>query len=673
VNDWRELSGLAALAGLGEGLAIAAYGVVMGDPSPGTVAYGLGIVAAAVAVHLGLWLLLGWLLSRAVRSLLVPPLAISCWILAVAAGRALFPDRTVPWSWWLLFAGCLLVWAPEAPGLRGRSAPWPWRAAGVLAVVVAAQLGRVPDVSYPATKELLFWGLVAGAALGLWRLAEHRLRWALLVVAAPLPLALALTVMAPRAAGPNVLWILIDTTRRDHVQPFGDLVATPAIEKLAAEGVLFEDAVTPVPKTPASVASFLTARYPFRHGIRTLYDALDVGQSTVAEAFRAAGYDTRAFVDNAWLARGRGFGQGFRRFFGYYELYAPYGPLSTLSWVVLADRLTLSRLHGFQVQTSATELTDAVLPQLERRRSRPFFFYVHFFEPHWPYFPPPEIARALGAPPDGRTAVNFIAQTGIRRGEMIFNNPLPEKENESARLLYRGEIQHTMAEVGRLVETLDRLGLGRDTLVVFTADHGHSLGEHDYYFHHGEFLYDDSVRIPLVLRWPGHLPAGVVVRSQVRSIDVAPTVAELARVRWDADLDGRSLARLWREGGGPARPTLLESDVKMFQENTRRPLGGIGGKLRALRDGGFKLIVTPHPSGLELELYDVAQDPGETQDLADDPAHAATRQRLLAELFEELPEEERALLGHLATAGGDGALAMGESELEMLRSLGYIQ
>jgi len=257
---------------------------------------------------------------------------------------------------------------------------------------------------------------------------------------------------------------------------------------------------------------------------------------------------------------------------------------------------------------------------------------------------------------------------------MIFQNPLPEAENEAARRLYRAEIDDTMFHIGRLLDGLEDLGLTENTIVAFTADHGHALGEHRYFFHHGEFLYEDSVRIPLILKWPGHIPAGFEVTDQVRSIDLAPTLLQLAGLPQLAESDGRSLHRFWTDQTDGPRPALLESDVKMFAENDRRDFSGVPGKLRGLRDGRFKLILNPTRAGVVFELYDLETDRAEAHNLAEDPEFSSIFEALRAELLRLIPAAE---LKQIEALGGaieaPEEEQISEEELEMLRSLGYAQ
>ncbi|HXV63794.1 MAG TPA: sulfatase/phosphatase domain-containing protein, partial [Vicinamibacteria bacterium] len=215
-----------------------------------------------------------------------------------------------------------------------------------------------------------------------------------------------------------------------------------------------------------------------------------------------------------------------------------------------------------------------------------------------------------------------------------------------------------------------------ETIVVFTADHGHSLGDHDYSFHHGDFLYESSVRIPLIIRWPDKVPAGLVVGQQVRSIDVAPTLLELARVPAGLNMDGTSLASFWKDANQPPRDAYLESDVKMMAANTRRTVDGVLGKLRALRHGGFKLVMTPSYDGPVFELYDLIQDPEEQNNLAEAEEHHEIFTELLASLLASTPADERAAFTKIDRKAIDGESAgesvLGKSDRELLKALGYI-
>lgn len=663
-----------AFAGLFEGIAVARYQVLQGDA--GELPRAIAWAALFTLVQIALWSGLAGLARRRYDAIASFRIALLFWTMAVMLGRSLLRDRLVAGIWLPAAAGLLLVLLVPRPvwqWARGRAGA-AVAGLGIALVGTTSLLGIVPDDSHPPAAAALFLATSALAAWGIVLAAPARPR----LVAACLVLAAIGGLVADRVRerpdGPNVLFVLLDTTRRDHVPPFGDQVFEQAVADLAANGVSFDQAVTVVPKTPESVASFWTGLYPYRHGVRGLYDRLDTARPTLAETFRDAGYSTTGLIDNGWLTRGRGFGRGFERFRGYYELTTPYGPLTELSWWRLVDQLTLRRIPTFSPQVSARRMTDAAIDAIARAGDRPFFVYAHYFEPHWPYFPPDELAARYGGPPGGATLVNHVQALGISRGRMIFQNPLPEVENEKARRLYRAEIDDTLAEVRRLLDALERQDLTEETIVVFTADHGHSLGEHGYYFHHGEFLYEDSVRIPLVLRWPGRIPAGRKVAVQVRSIDVAPTLYHLAGVRPPADQDGRSLERLWQEVSDRDLPAFIESDVKMFDENLRRDVPGIPGKMRALRTASRKLILNPRRDGLHFELFDLTADPGELENLADRPEHRDELQTLRKQLWALIPPVERERILAVLAAGGEASedSAGSRIDLEQLRSLGYI-
>ena len=261
---------------------------------------------------------------------------------------------------------------------------------------------------------------------------------------------------------------------------------------------------------------------------------------------------------------------------------------------------------------------------------------------------------------------------------MIFQNTLPreEEKNETGRRLYKERWTTRCRRSDRLLETLDRQGLAKNTIVVFHLDHGHSLGDHEYYFHHGAFLYDASVRIPLILRWPAGLPAGLVIDSQVRSIDVAPTLAELAGIEWFPRSDGRSLVPLWTSENVAPREAFL-SRTSRCSPPTR---DGISVVFRESFGGcetaSTKLILHPTPAGPEFELYDLEADPQELDNLVDHPEYAEIREGLTTRLWKLIPADERQQLEQVARAArkaNDGQRALSEQEEQMLRSLGYIQ
>ncbi len=381
-------------------------------------------------------------------------------------------------------------------------------------------------------------------------------------------LLLALAVMAgcggvrPRA-GQNLLVITIDTLRADRVGAYGHREArTPHLDGLASEGVVFEEAIAQVPVTLPSHASLLTGLVPPTHGVRdNTYFRLDPEAQTLAEILRAQGYETAAFVSAFVLDSSFGLDQGF-------DVYDDdvAGRAETAG--------TIAERRGELVSRSFESWIE------KRSSDRPFFAWLHYFDPHLPYAPPP---------------------------------PYPAG--------YDGEIAYVDAQIGRVLEALETEGLGKDTLVVVTSDHGESLGEHGEKSH-GFFVYDATLRVPLILKSAASLPAGERIATPVRSIDILPTVLEALKVPVPEEAQGRSLLSL--VSAEATEPRAAYAECYVSELNFR------WAPLVALREGGYKYIEAPRP-----ELYDLSADPGETNNLFEaEPERATMMRSRLAEQVE---------------------------------------
>ena len=356
------------------------------------------------------------------------------------------------------------------------------------------------------------------------------------------------------APPPNVLLVTVDTLRPDALGWVGGRNATPHIDRLAAGAFRFPAAVAPVPLTLPSHAAVMTGLFPRRLGLRDNGQVLGPGPPTLAEALKARGYATAAFVSGYPLDSVFGLDRGFDV---YDDALAPGGD----GELERAADATLAAAQGW--------LATAPTPR---------FAWVHFYDPHYPYEPPAAHRR-----PGPRGA-------------------------------YDGEVAYVDSAVGRLAAAFDT-DTGHDTLVVFAADHGESLGEHGEGTH-GFFIYDSTVVVPLFFRWPGHIAAGSSAAA-ARLVDVAPTLLDLLGIPAPTDLDGVSV-RATLEGSTPvAEPAYIE---------TFQPWQSYGwAPLLAVRHRGLKLIAAPRP-----ELYDVAGDPGETRNLiAERASDAAALTRLL--------------------------------------------
>ncbi|MFH1278383.1 MAG: sulfatase-like hydrolase/transferase [Candidatus Eisenbacteria bacterium] len=403
-------------------------------------------------------------------------------------------------------------------------------------------------------------------------------------------------------SGASLLLISIDTCRPDRFGCYGGNVDTPRIDAVAAKGARFDRAVAVCPITLPSHASLLTAEFPYRHRIRNngTY-RLAEEKLTLAEWLKDQGYGTAAFPGSFPLDGRFGLDQGF-------DLYDDrFPPRRVGSNTDVAER-------------TADDVVDRAVGWLREKRDKPFFLFVHFFDPHWPYAPPEPFASA-------------------------YENP------------YDGEIAFVDGEVGRLLDELDRLGLADRTLVVLTGDHGESLGEHGEETH-SIFTYASTIRVPLLVRWPDRPPfrdaglrRGAVISSQARQVDIAPTVLDLLGLPPMPGVEGRSLAPLLSD---PETPLDLVNYAESF--STREDYGW--SEVRSISTDDWKYILLP-----KEELYDLRADPAERNNLAEREREVAARFRSM--LDERIAEDEK--------RSSETALIEIDAEgRERLEALGYV-
>lgn len=429
-----------------------------------------------------------------------------------------------------------------------------------------------------------------------------------LALAASLALALALLGCWRAPTRPNVVLIVIDALRADHLGAYGWTRAqTPRLDGLAARGTRFAAARAPSSWTLPSVASLLTGRYPAEHGADRLGAVLGAKHVTVAEAFSAAGYETAAFSANVSLVvPASGFDQGFDRF---EVLEAPPDAKRTDDPVLAPDGSS-----GAQA-AAADVVTDAVLQWKAARPDprRPYFLYVHYFDPHANYTPPAAWAARFGVAADDPLLARGHAM-------VTFGSSPPDAPVLATLLsLYDAEIAFTDAEVGRL---LDGLGIGGTTsptngaatYVAVTSDHGEEFGDHGGMLH-GRTLFEEMLRVPLLVSG-GDLLTGRVVDVPVSLVSLAATLAELAHATLPAG-GGRSLVPILRGAPAPAEIVFAElAPPYAFHRS-------------AAIDGSWKLLLG---RGFQPSLYDLAADPGERADQERGfPQHSMPLQKALGE------------------------------------------
>jgi arylsulfatase A-like enzyme len=413
----------------------------------------------------------------------------------------------------------------------------------------------------------------------------------------------ALAKLPPAPAGaPNVLLITLDTVRAANLSLYGyGRPTTPKLERLSQGGLVFERALATAPWTLASHASIFTGRFPHELSVNWKIP-LDAAYPTLAEVLSAYGYRTAGFVANLEYCS---LESGLARGFAHYEDYrVSLGELvhhSSCGKALCASPRLRKHLGYYELpnRKPAAELNAEFLGWLSGNAGRPFFAFLNYFDVHAPYLPPPAFAARFGG---GRA----------RRHPFL----LPGRDWSPAEVqaeidAYDGTIASLDHHVGGLFDELRQRGLLENTLVLITSDHGEEFGEHGL-FEHGDSLYLPALHVPLLLLFPGRVPAGRRVGAPVSLRDLSATVLDLVGLKpW---LPGNSLGRRWRKSdgvGGPEAEVIL-SEVS-FAPNKPDWVPVSKGDMKSLFAGRYHYI--RNGDGRE-ELYDVTDDPLEQQDLA---------------------------------------------------------
>ena len=372
--------------------------------------------------------------------------------------------------------------------------------------------------------------------------------------------------LAARAEAPNIIVITVDTTRADRMGFLGNTHGlTPNLDLLAGQGVVFERAYSQAPLTPVSHATIFTGTYPQFHTVTDFGRALPALLPYVPDILQKSGYHTAAFIGSIILDPNASMAPGFDRGFSFFDA----------GFHMKRDR-DESRYNT--VERRAGDVVAHAITWLNKNRQSPFFLWVHLYDPHAPYDPPP--------PYDKRFADH-----------------------------YEGEIAYADASLGKLFTYLRQRGLYDHTLIVMMSDHGESLGAHGESMH-GIFLYDETIHVPLLFKLPGSLLARRRVSTRVRLVDVAPTLLSMLSLPLPPTFQGESLVPLMKGSQKVADdlPAYAETDYP------RRAFGWSA--LRSLRAGKYLFVHAP-----KRELYDQSQDKNAAHNLtASSPAVASTLQ-----------------------------------------------
>ena len=492
----------------------------------------------------------------------------------------------------------------------------------------------------------------------------------------------------PNRRAPNVVLVTIETLRADHVGSYGyPRNTTPNLDRLAAEGARFATTIAQAPFTLPSVTSLMTGRTPPHHGVRNHPATLAPEIETLAERFQEAGYQTAAMTRHTWLRRKSGLDQGFDAYHN----------------------------NKFAAGLDARSLSLAATDWLEKRDpEKPFFLWLHFLDPHLPYTPaypyavlfheahgadervehlrammaveresyePTPYADISGGPyydlvfpyyPQNPILLD-LAFWRRSRGSIFFDKgSYQEDDVREVRDLYDGAVAYTDDNLARILKTLAELELETSTIVAVTADHGEAFGEHGLSFTHDFTLYDEVLRVPLVVRYPGVIEPGTEIDQQVRLMDLGPTLLELAELEPFEGVEATSLAPLLEGGSVPFLNAFAESAPKrrMFLEQERIYFEGIRGKWRSLRTERWKLIKIPHPDGDRYELYDIVIDPKESRNLYNELPGEALK---LVPVLRAWVEGDPARDADTSAAEEDELEGLDPAAIEQLKALGYIQ
>jgi arylsulfatase A-like enzyme len=433
----------------------------------------------------------------------------------------------------------------------------------------------------------------------------------------------------------------MDSLRGDHLGCAGHSRAhTPTIDALAAGGILFSENIAQSTYTRVSVPSTITAKYPYFAGIRMMIPDLDSSHVTLAEALAAEGYFTYGILQY-WRP---GFFQGLEK---------------------------LDKENDSTIQK-----TRWCLQALDELDDRPFFIWLYYWDPHAPYTPPVEQMRRyesdyvwdeqaadhhpqVGAADrtfrdaSGHYAGSLMLLLEINRGHITPNRA----ERDHLINLYDAEISFVDDWLKQVIDKIKDLGQWDRTMVVLNADHGEAFGEHGYYYH-GYSIYDEEVRVPLIIKLPDGGVSGKVVDGPVRNLDIMPTVLDYCGIPAPEGIQGRSLRPFMETDQRPQLPTCIETHRLHTQTH-----------LLGYRDGRHKLIYNLAQG--DAELYDLSTDPGEQLNLLSggtvEKRIEELESRLRGDLLDMLEVKDLAVLKL-----GDANRLMDERTRERLKALGYI-
>ncbi len=439
----------------------------------------------------------------------------------------------------------------------------------------------------------------------------------------------------PTKRPPNVLLVSIDSLRADHVGAYGyERETTPTLDRLAANGVLFDNAISSSSWTLPAHAALLTGLPDSAHGAVRPRDRLSLTAFTLAEAFSAADYHTVGFFSGPFLDPSFGFGQGF-------DLY-----VDCTSYGI--DRSTRrARQPAHQAshldRTNPTLLWN-VLYRLRHESNKPFFYFIHMWDVHYDLIPPEPFRTMF----DGHYRGTYDGSN--YRHDPAFRKGMDPADHAHVLALYDGEVRYTDETLGQILSAARARGLLDNTLVVVTSDHGDEFLDHGDKGHRNT-LYQELIHVPLILWWPDKL-ASQRLEQSVRLIDVAPTVLELAGLAVAPTMQGQSLLPMIKGKARGDRPALSE-----LTEGRR-------GTLRSIVLGKEKLVV--NLTTKQTQFFDLEKDPAEKRPIVEEASGGR------APRLEKLLAQETARARRHGARSSEAAITSPELQ-SRLRALGYLE
>jgi arylsulfatase A-like enzyme len=425
-----------------------------------------------------------------------------------------------------------------------------------------------------------------------------------------------------RAKDYNVLFITIDTLRADHLSCYGySRNTSPNLDQFAKTGVLFRKAYCQMPTTGPSHASIFASKYPRKLGLLKNGWVLSANPLLLPEILKKHGYLTGAIVSSFVLDPRFGFNRGFDEYDAHFN-NAGSSKTGEIIWEghVVTD--------GFDQRANLA--TEKAIRWVDKHLKTKFFLWVHYFDPHTPYSPPEPYAKS------------FLNEGG---------GPL---EKRIAR--YDGEILFVDEQIGRLLHYLQDAGINSKTLIVIMADHGEGLGQHNW-LEHGVYLYEEATHIPLMVSLPGVIPQGIEVDSIVQSIDIAPTILDILKIKQDPQYEGESLFPMTLNSAQRKNRTVF-MERRHYEKSVYQGVR-VSGQKYGVREGDWKYIWAPQES--TEELYNLTQDPKELVNIIDRNQDLASK---LQEMIKKWKQDQDT--GHTETQTID------PETQEKLKSLGYV-